>query len=141
MVPTTENVYTRLQQTPEVNPDETDLPMVAERKAPLQPNQLSYREISTVRTAIRLFSIIIANCVCSGFICLCLGGFSKIDNLSKGQKRAFNTVSLLLSTALGFGIGFLFDRIGLLARGTILRSKPHTAGVCTNISVVSYGLL
>ena len=94
-------------------------------------NEPSYRAISTVRSAITLFYIIAGNCFCSGLICLCLWRFSVIKDLTQSGKRAFNTLALLLSAALGFGIGFLFDRIGLFARGTILQSKPHSVeGVC-----------
>jgi len=111
---------------------------VAETKEPLQPTQSSYRAISTGRSGIRLGSIIIVNCFCSGFICLCLWYFSKIDDLTRWEKRAFNTLSLLLSAALASGIGFLCDQIGLLARGTVLQSKPHSLkGVCASISVVN----
>lgn len=35
---------------------------------------------------------------------------------------------------LGFGIGYLLDRIGLLARGTLLQSKSHSVQeVCAGI--------
>ena len=86
----------------------------------------TYRAISTTRSAILLGAIIAGNCLCSGFIALCLWGFSTINHLSPWQKRAFNALSLLLSGVLGFGIGFLLDRIGLLARGTLLQSKAHS---------------
>jgi len=88
---------------------------------PLQPTQSSYRIISTVRSAILLCSIIITNCFCSALICLCLWEFSKIDNLDPWQKRAFNTLSILLSAALSFGIGFLCDQVGFLAKGQFSR--------------------
>lgn len=101
---------------------------------PLQPVQISYRAISTVRSACILGSIIVANCFCSGSLCLCFWGFSKINDFTLWQKRGFNALSLLLSGALGFGIGFLCDWIGLLARGPLLQSKPHSArDVCTNL--------
>ncbi|KAF8423516.1 hypothetical protein EV426DRAFT_700129 [Tirmania nivea] len=86
----------------------------------------SYRAISTIRFALILSYIIAGNCLCSGSICLCLWGFSTINDLSPWEKRAFNASSLLLSAGLGFGIGFLLDRIGLLARGTLLQSKSHS---------------
>jgi len=101
----------------------------------VEPSQLaesSYREISIARSATLLGSIIAGNCLCSGFICLCLWGFSRFKDLSSWEKRAFNTLSLLLTAILGFGIGFLFDQIGLLARGTLLKRKSHSPkGVCT----------
>ena len=54
--------------------------------------------------------------------------------MTKWEKRAFNALSLLLSAGLGFGIGFLCDRIGLFARGTILRNRPHSVEeVCVDI--------
>ena len=86
----------------------------------------SYKAVSTVRFAIQLGSIILGNCLCSGCICLCLRSYSSINNLSQGEKRAFNTISLLLSASLGFSVGFLFDQIGLLARGTFLQRKCHS---------------
>ena len=99
----------------------------------------SYRVISTVHSAIMLGYIIAGNCLCSGFICLCLWGFSTIKDLAPWQKRGFNAVSLLLSGVLGFGIGFLLDRIGLLARGTILQSKSHSVKeVCPSLEVSQY---
>jgi len=45
----------------------------------------------------------------------------------------FNVLLLLLSVGLGFGIGFLFEQIGLLARGTLLQHNCYSMkGVCTN---------
>ena len=105
-------------QTPEGSPTHYAAVVSAVPEAP----KISFPTPS----AIRLLSIIAANCVCSGAICLCLWGFSTIDNLTRWEKRAFNALSLLLSAALGFGIGFLCDRIGLFARGTLLQSKPHS---------------
>ncbi|KAF8423514.1 hypothetical protein EV426DRAFT_717345 [Tirmania nivea] len=95
---------------------------------PLDPQmtKLFSRASSTTHSAILLCYIIAGNCACSGAICLCLWGFSKIDNFTGWQKRAFNAVALLLSAALGFGIGYLCDSIGLLARGRLLQSKPHS---------------
>jgi len=96
-----------------------------------EPPQLSCKEISIVRSATYLGSIIAGNCLCSGFICLCLWGFSTFKDFSSWEKRGFNTLSLLLIAILGFGIGFLFDQIGLLARGTLLQRKCHSLkGVC-----------
>ena len=86
----------------------------------------SYKAVSTVRSAIQLGSIIVGNCLCSGCICLCLWGFSRIKDLTQWEKRAFNAMSLLLSAILGFGIGFMFDRIGLLVRGTLLQRKCYS---------------
>ena len=135
MNPRTSHHYTPLQKAPETDDDPNATPR--ENKAPNiiaetgLPLQLSYRAVSTIRSAILLSSIIIANCVCSGLLYSCLWHFSEINNLSKSQKRAFNTVSLLLSAALGFGIGFLCNEIGYLVRGTVLQSKPHSVeGVC-----------
>ena len=103
-----------------------------------EPPQLSCKEISIVRSATYLGSIIAGNCLCSGFICLCLWGFSTFKDLSSWEKRTFNTLSLLLIAILGFGIGFLFDQIGLLARGTLLQRKSHSPkGVCTHRSNTS----
>jgi len=94
--------------------------------------ELSYSPISTLRTADQLCYIIVANCLCSACIVLCLWGFSKIDDLTGREKRAFNALSLLLSAGLSFGVGLLFDRIGLLARGAALQSKPHSVkAVCS----------
>jgi len=76
----------------------------------------SSREISIRQCALRLGYIIAGNCICSGFICLCLWRFSQIDNLSPWQKCVLNALSLLLSGILGFGVGLLLNRISLLAR-------------------------
>ena len=98
----------------------------------------SYRGISAVRSGIWLCCIIIANCFCSALICVCLGGFSKIENLTRWEKRSFNTLSLLLSAALGFGICFLFNQAGLMARGTILQGGPYSKKeVCASLTVVN----
>ena len=138
--------YTPLQEKPESHatpwPDEKPKTFVhaAEIEEPVhvQPTLPSYRAISTVRSAIPLFSIIIANCVCSACICLCLWGFSRIDHIDRWQKRGFNVLSLLLTAALSFGIAFLCDQIGLLARGIILESGPYSEkGVGTIVSVVN----
>jgi len=115
------DLYAEPNATPEANEEPTDMP-VRDIEEPLQPNQSLYREISTFRSAVRLYSIIIANCFCSGLICVTLSCFSQIDDLTRLEKRAFNALSLLLSAALAFGIGFLFDEIGLLGRGTVLQS-------------------
>jgi len=90
------------------------------------PTEPPHRTSFTIPSILPLCYIIAGNCICSGAICLCLWGFSKVDDLTKLEKRAFNAVSLLLSAGLGFGIGFLCDRIGLFARGTILRNRPHS---------------
>ena len=100
-----------------------------------------YRVVFTKHSAIPLGYIIAGNCVCSGCICLCIWGFSTIKNLDEWQKRPFNAMSLLLSGSLGFGIGYLFDQIGSLARGTLLQSKSHSVNeVCTSVRVINRGL-
>ena len=104
---------------------------------PAKPHE-SYRKISALRSASRLCCIIIGNCFCSALICLCLWRFSKIDKLTRWQKRGFNTLALLLSAALGFGIGFLFDQVGLMARGKVLQGGPYSKeGVCACHPVVN----
>jgi len=128
--------YTPLRKSLEADADPNATPGVkqepkavvhdAEIQEPLQNTQSSYRAISTVRSAIPLGSIIITNCFCSSLLCLCLWGFSRIDNLNKLEKRGFNALSLLLSATLGFGIGLLCDKIGFLARGKVLQSKSHS---------------
>jgi len=72
---------TPLQEIPEadanVKPVADDRPGAIVSKAgieeALQPTQQFYRAISTLRSASRLCSTIIANCFCSGAICLPLG--------------------------------------------------------------------
>ena len=124
-----------LQDTPRETEEPNGVTGPAKLEEPLQPTQARYRVVSTVHTAKLLLSIIIANGCCSGLICVCLWSFSAIDNLARWEKRSFNTLALLLSTALAFGIGFLFDRILLLARGSILQSKAHSAkDVCQYFS-------
>jgi len=130
------------QQTPEAEPKATAracknpntvIEDQHEKPPDRQLTEPSYREIPTRRSAILLCYIIAGNCLLSGIICLCLWRFSKIKDFTQWQKRAFNTTSLLLSASLGFGIGYLFDQIGLLARGTLIQGKPHSAKeVCTN---------
>ncbi|RPB29215.1 hypothetical protein L211DRAFT_864775 [Terfezia boudieri ATCC MYA-4762] len=145
MDPSTSSGYTQLPQTPKRNPTQAPkaypnattrvnmkpnaaMELEDQHEKPLEPPliELSYRAISIVRSANHLSYIIAANCLCSACICLCLWGFSKIDDLTVWEKRAFNALSLLLSAVLSFGVGFLFDRIGVLARGTVLQSKPHS---------------
>ena len=124
-------------QAPEAGPDTAEARSENRYLLAPQLSEPSYRKISTVRSAIILFYIIAGNCLCSGFICLCLWRFSVINDLTQLEKRAFNALSLLLSAALGFGIGLLFDKIGFFARGTILQSKPHSVErVCTSVSTV-----
>ena len=90
-----------------------------------------YNQISTIRKALELCYIVIGNCICSGLIAVCLLCFSRQPNMSQWSKRSFNTLALLLSGAMGFGIGFLFDRIGIMARGKLLQSGFHSAkSVC-----------
>ena len=132
-----------IPQTPEAGPSYSDTPrarsekIYTERLLDSQLSEPSYRAISTVRSAIILFYIIAGNCLCSGFICLCLWRFSVINDLTQLEKRTFNALALLLSAALGFGIGFLFDKIGLFARGTFLQSKPHSVErVCATVERV-----
>ena len=108
---------------------------------PLDPplTEPSYSTVSIRRSARLLVPIIAGNCLCSSFICLCLWSFSTIEDLDQWQKRAFNALSLLLSAALGFGIGFLLDRIGLFARGTVLQCKSHSVKeVCINLLPLPY---
>jgi len=141
----------RLTQKPEGNPNAPEQePHNATTRASEKPNAEkppdpylngpSYRAISVTRSAILLGNIIAGNCLCSAIICLCLWGFSKIHDMSKWEKRAFNTLSLLLSASLAFGIGFLFDQIGLLARGTLLqRNRYSMKGVCSSVLVANSG--
>jgi len=130
--------YNAVPRAHEKQNAETDQASVEEIEETLHPTKSSYRAISTGRSGILLCSIIIANCFCSIFICLCLWGFSKIDDLTRWEKRSFNTLSLLLSACLSFGIGFLCDHVGLLARGTVLQCKPHsTEEVCACVSLVT----
>ena len=138
-------------QNPEADPSATSVAANEENVVPesiedqheippdLQPSGPSYRGISTIGSVIQLSYIIAGNCLCSSVICICLWGFSKIEDLTLWQKRGFNAISLLLSGVLGFGIGFLLDRIGLLARGTILQSKSHSMKeVCPGINAMDY---
>jgi len=61
----------------------------------LQPEQSSYKAISTVHSAILLSSIVIANCFCSACICLCLWAFSKIGKNERqlGIPREFQCLT------------------------------------------------
>ena len=138
-------------QKPEASPDTSERGQSSattggsekpnEKPLDLHLNGPSYRALSTSRSAILLSSTIAGNCLCSAFICCCLWGFSKVESLEKWQKRTFNSLSLLLSAALAFGIGFLFDRIGLLARGTLLQHNRYSVkGVCTSLVVAGFGL-
>ena len=106
---------------------------------PLQSTEqyAPYKKISLVASGTRLCCIILANCSLSALICVCLWSFAKVDNLTRWERRVFNTLVLLLSAALGFGIGFLFNQVGLLARGKVLEGGSYSKeGVCTNPSVV-----
>ena len=125
MKPTTAHSYSPLQDIPGENGEPNAVTDPTKLEGSLKPTQARYTAVSTVQTAKLLFSIIIANCFCSGVICVCLWGFALSNNLAPWEKRGFNTLALLLSTTLAFGIGFLFDRILLLARGSILQSKAH----------------
>ena len=92
----------------------------------LPPTEPDKKTSPTIPSTLPLCYIIAGNCICSGAIYLCLWGFSTIEDLTRWEKRTFNALSLLFSAALGFGIGFLCDRIGLFARGTLLQSKAHS---------------
>ena len=115
-----------------------------EQEGLLQPTKPhgSYSQISIVRSGAWLYLIISANYLISALICICLWGFSKVDNLTLWQKRSFNTSSLLLSASLAIGIGFLFDQIGLLARWTVFQgSRPcDEQEVCASI-LVDHGFI
>ncbi|KAF8423515.1 hypothetical protein EV426DRAFT_115312 [Tirmania nivea] len=134
------------RQSSEANPNPIGVSGGAdvERTSGSQLPEPSYSSISIVRSAILLCYIITGNCFCSFFICLCLWGFSKMERLPLWEVRIFNALSLLLSGALGFGIGFLLDRIGLLARGTLLQSQSHSVkeiGYIMMGTLSSYALL
>ena len=104
-----------------------------------QPTEVSYRTISTKHAAILVGYIIAGNCLCSGIICLCLWGFSNKESVTNWERGGFTTLLLLLSVALGFGISSLLDRIGLLARGTLLQSKSQSVeGVRTTVANYLY---
>lgn len=92
----------------------------------LIPPSYSLKPLSTKDNVRAFAGIIFGNCLVSGCICLTLWGFARHTNLVIWEKRAFNTLSLLFSGALGFGIGFLCDRIGLLARGKFLESAANS---------------
>ena len=114
----------------EADPSTNTMPAVGEKSNAGTDSTSFYQAVSTFRAVIILYSIVVANCFCSALICLCLWGFSRIDNIGQWQKRSFNVLSILLSTTLGFGIGLLFNQIGLLARGTVLGSTHSVKGVC-----------
>ena len=91
------------------------------------PSANFYRVISTRHYMTVFSAIIFGNLLVSCFICLNLWGFARHDDLTRWEKRTFNSITLLLSGSLGFGIGFLCDRIGLLARGKLLQSRENSA--------------
>lgn len=97
--------------------------------------------ISISHSALIFCSIIIANLTCIGLICVCLSGFSRFSNLPPWHKRSFNTLFLLLSTSLAFGIGFLMDRIGLVIRGTLLQKGAYSKEDVCNRSIIMFKVL
>lgn len=99
-----------------------------------------FKRVPTLVLLRSLLPIIFANSICSAFICVCLWSFSEnVSDMSRWEKRAFNALSMLSSGALGFGIGSLIDRIGLLARGALLQKKPHSVeNVSTESEFVIY---
>ena len=84
-----------------------------------------YKAISIVSSALDLSYIILGNCLCSAIACVCLWGFANQSDLTQWERRLFNTLSILFSAVLGIGIGFLSDKIGMLARGALLESRAH----------------
>lgn len=61
-----------------------------------------------------------------GYLFMLLG-FSKKTHLIVWEKRAFNALSLFAG-GLAFGIGYVCDRVGLLARGTQGRDYRGSEG-------------
>jgi len=57
---------------------------------------------------------VLVSIVVSIIMALSVSASRVFQHLTSWEKRAFITVSLLLIAILGFGIGFLFDQIGLL---------------------------
>ena len=89
---------------------------------------MSYQSISARLgcTSLLFFSIISLNSLCCAGICVCLWGFSRIEDLLQWEKRCFNALLLVLNGGLGFGIGLLADRIGLLIRGPLLQERSYS---------------
>lgn len=120
-------------EAPEPKTTGTTEPTIVDSKTPT-PILPSDHHISKVcfRSVIPLFLIFLINCVFCVAICLGLFGFARIPELERWQKRLFNTLALLLSAGLGFGIGCLFDQIGLFARGALLQRASHPV---TDVSI------
>lgn len=90
---------------------------------PLVP---SFATVSVPRASAKLGAIILGNCVTMALLVVLLLSYSKKSNLERTDKRIFNTAAIFLSAALSLGIGYLLDTLGLIGRGYILVSSPHS---------------
>ena len=78
------------------------------------------------QSVIHISAIIVVNTLSIALIIICLHGATWKQSMNEWGKRAFNFVIILLSAILSLGIGYLLDQLGLLARGQVLVSNPHT---------------
>ena len=99
----THSSYSQLLQAPEADHNASERLNAEPEKPP--DAKLFYLAVSLTSSAILLASVIAGNCLCSGYICLCLWRFSQIDIFASDQVFIFNTCTLLLSAALGLWDG------------------------------------
>ncbi|KAF8417393.1 hypothetical protein EV426DRAFT_623297 [Tirmania nivea] len=78
------------------------------------------------QSAFHIGAVILGNTFVIAMIMICLHGAAQKEGLSEWEKRAFNFAIIMLSAILSLGIGYLLDQLGLLARGQVLASNPHT---------------
>lgn len=77
-------------------------------------------------SAFHIGAIILGNTFSLALIIICLHGTAQKESMNQWEKRAFNFAIIMLSAILSLGIGYLLDQLGLLARGQVLASNPHT---------------
>ena len=78
------------------------------------------------QSSFHIGAIILGNTFSLALIIICLHGTAQQESMNQWEKRAFNFAIILLSAILSLGIGYLLDQLGLLARGQVLASNPHT---------------
>jgi len=78
------------------------------------------------QSAFHIGAIILGNTFSLALIIICLHGTAQQESMNQWEKRAFNFAIIMLSAILSLGIGYLLDQLGLLARGQVLASNPHT---------------
>ena len=89
-------------------------------------NRITLLRFPVKESLFHVGKFVLGNTLVIGTISLCLWGTSWKEDLTEWGKRCFNVGIMMLSAILSFGIGYLLDQLGILARGQLLASNAHT---------------